>query len=131
MAAAHPAEQAYLVLPCAYGTDRIALLPRQVGSVLALWEITDEGVGRARDALGPAAATASLLLRLVDDAGRTVDIPVSDWLGRYYLFDLEPDRLWTAAVGYGNEDRFEAVATSAQLTTLRGAPAPGDLVWNE
>ena len=126
------AERRYDPLPAAYGRDRAAAFPRDPGCVFVLWELTADGIGRAKSTLGAAGAGARLVLRWVDGGGREGDVPVSDWLGRYRLFGVEPGARLRIEVGFrAGDGAFSAVVTAAEVEVPRDGPAAGEVRWVE
>jgi len=120
-----PPDRAPEELPMAYGSDRIALVPRAAGSLLAIWEITAEGVGDAKAALAARGRGAKLVLRVGSTTGGGSEHEVSDWLGRFYLFDLRPGASYRATLGLRASDgEIEAIAQCDPVEAPRDHDAP-------
>lgn len=111
-------------LPARYGTDRVVAIARDCQRLFVLWELTPEGVGAAKDSLGPAAVGATLTLRLSDELGQTQDQAVGDWLGQRTLSGLRPGGAYVIAVGFFAADCFAPVAMSPPMVLPDAADAP-------
>ena len=112
-------------LPDTFGEDRLVVMARDPESAFLYWELTPNGVGRARDTLGAAAARAQLTLRIYRGEGPEStheDHPVQDWVGRYTL-QLERSGLRVAAsIGFLADQVFVHVTQSAAVRLPRRAP---------
>jgi len=60
-------------IPWGYGKDRVTALPVDPERLFVYWEVTEEGLERARKTLGAAADGAWLNLRIYDTTGRIFD----------------------------------------------------------
>ncbi len=115
-------------LPDAFGEDRLVLLARDPESAFLYWEITPDGVSRARAALGASAARAGLILRLyigdpaTDDGVEIVDRTVQDWVGRYTIHFDRPGQRATASIGFLAEGVFVHVTQSTPVRLPRRTP---------
>jgi hypothetical protein len=112
-------------LPDAFGTDRAVIMARDPESAFIYWEVTADGVGRARAALGDTAAHARLTLRIYVGEGaaaRFEDHAVSDWLGRFTYFAPKPGLRLAASVGYLAENVFVHVTQSLPARLPRRGP---------
>jgi hypothetical protein len=102
-------------LPDAFGTDRVVIMARDPESAFIYWEVTANGVGHARTALGDTAVNARLTLRIYVGEGATArfeDHTVSDWLGRFTYFAPQPGLRLAASVGYLAENVFVHISQS-------------------
>lgn len=102
-------------LPDAFGTDRVVIMARDPESAFIYWEVTANGVGHARTALGDTAVNARLTLRIYVGEGaaaRFEDHTVSDWLGRFTYFAPQPGLRLAASVGYLAENVFVHISQS-------------------
>lgn len=119
-------------IPWSYGQDRVSAVPVDPDRLYAYWEVTDEGLGAARRALG--AGESRLVLRIHDTTGR-----LFDGTNAHGHFDVEVDRAdrqWFLAVGRPGSEafvevglkapdgRFAKIARSRRVDFPRGAPAP-------
>jgi len=116
------ADPASPVLPAAYGVDRVLALPCDPHRLLVLWEVSAQGAGRAKDAMGRLGAGARLVLRVADDRGASRDVPVTDWVGRRSVDGLTPGAAYVAAVGFLGADCFAPVAVSPPAPLPRHGP---------
>jgi hypothetical protein len=102
-------------LPDAFGTDRIVVMARDPESAFIYWELTPDGVGRARAALGASLGARRLVLRLYRRRGRRVDRrgpPVRDWLGRHTWHADRAGQRLAASIGYLADGVFVHVTQS-------------------
>lgn len=60
-------------IPWGYGKDRVTAMPVDPDRLFVYWEVTEDGLDRARKTLGAAAEGAWLNLRLYDTTGRIFD----------------------------------------------------------
>lgn len=60
-------------IPWGYGKDRVTAMPVDPERLFVYWEVTEDGLGRARKTLGAAADGAWLNLRIYDTTGRIFD----------------------------------------------------------
>ena len=60
-------------IPWGYGKDRVTAMPVDPERLFVYWEVTEDGLERARKTLGAAAADAWLNLRIYDTTGRIFD----------------------------------------------------------
>jgi hypothetical protein len=114
-------------LPAVTGQDHLVAVPIDARDVLLYWELTAEGLNRARAGLAEAERPSELILRLyvLGPGGETDvrDAAVGAWLGRRrFSFDRAGLRL-TAAVGFRAGDGFVGVARSNPVQLPQ--PGPG------
>ena len=122
------AEASYEPLPAAWGRDEVRVLPKDPSRALVLWELTPEGVGRAREALGAGAPGSQLVLRHTGTGSGRRDVALTDWLGRAHLSGLEPGTRLLAVVGFLTEDgTFAAVARTGPVQLPRDGPGTGEV----
>jgi hypothetical protein len=127
-------------IPWGYGDDRIAALVRSPDSLYVYWEITDEGIAKARKALGPAGEHGWCNLRVYDttnvafdgiNAHSYFDVTV-DRGARDYFFDLRrPASSAHVEIGIKSaEGFFVAIARSGRADFPRKGPSPNhSLEW--
>ena len=60
-------------IPWGYGRDRVTAMPVDPDRLFVYWEVTEEGLERARKTLGAASEGAWLNLRIYDTTGRIFD----------------------------------------------------------
>ena len=60
-------------IPWGYGKDRVSAMPVDPDRLFVYWEVTEDGLDRARKTLGAAAEGAWLNLRIYDTTGRIFD----------------------------------------------------------
>ncbi len=121
-----PAPADWPALPVVTGHDHIVAVPIDARSALLYWELTSEGLTRARASLGGAEHGVELILRLYligrGDETEIRDAPVGVWLGhRRISFDHDGLRL-TAAVGFRAGDGFVGVARSNPVQLPHAGP---------
>lgn len=112
-------------LPDAFGADRIVVMARDPESAFIYWELTPDGVGRARSALGASAERAQLVLRLYrgeGDAATAEDHPVRDWLGRHTWHADRAGQRLAASIGFIADGVFVHVTQAAPTRLPRRAP---------
>ena len=126
-APAPPAMEPLPTLPDAFGSDRIVVMARDPESAFIYWELTPEGVARARGALGLSSERANLMLRVYRgdaEAARFDDFPVNDWLGRYTWMTDQPGQRISASIGFLADGVF--VHITQGLPTRLPRRTPGD-----
>jgi hypothetical protein len=127
-------------IPWGYGQDRVTAMVVDPDRLYVYWEVTDEGIERARGGLGPGGPDAWLNLRIYDVTGR-----IFDGTNAHGYFDQKverTDRQWfftigkpgsTACVELGMksfEGYFVRIARSGRADFPRKEPAPpGDAQW--
>jgi len=126
-----PAPEApYDPLPVAWGRDRVDVLPVAPARAVVFWELTPDGVGRAREALGAGAPGCRLVLRHTGAQGGRRDVGLSAWLGCHHLSDLQPGARLLAVVGFlANDGTFAAVVRTGPVQLPRDGPLPGEVRW--
>lgn len=126
-----------LSLPMTVGVDRVVTLIRDPESVFTYWELTPNGVGRAKGAHdGP----SDLVLRtyiIADsnqpDSGPTSirDLSVTDWLGRATIQVDQPGKRVVVAIGFKRGDVFAHVAQSTAVRLPRRSPGAEPWAFND
>ncbi len=127
-------------IPWGYGRDRVTAMVVDPERLFVYWEVTDDGIARAREALGPGGPGAWLNLRVYDVSGR-----IFDGTNAHDDFDqrVERDiRQWfftigkptsTAVVEIGllsDEGYFVRIARSGRAEFPRREPvAGGEVEW--
>ena len=111
--------------------DRLVLMVRDPYWLQANWEITPNGVHRARAALAEHWHTSRPILRIIElpDAGKRSavervwkDIAIHGGVSNWYIDVTDPPGSFRAEIGYrATNDRFHALARSNSVTT----PKPG------
>lgn len=117
-------------LPVAAGRETAVAMVAGPGEVFAWWELTADGVARARAALDDPTAKARLVLRVYvfgaeDEAGEapvTRDEEIDEWLGRRHLRVDRPGAAAVVAVGLRSGEAFVGVARSLPVHLPRSGP---------
>lgn len=127
-------------IPWGYGQDRITILPVDPRRLFAYWEVRDESIEAARQALGRGGRDAWLNLRVYDITGRIFDgtnahgyfdVKV-DRHTRQWFFDIgKPTSTHCVEVGLKSyEGYFAKVARSGRVEFPRAEPwGPGPVEW--
>jgi hypothetical protein len=92
-----PAPPAEPAPPWGYGIDRVRAMVVDPDRLFVYWEVTDEAIARARQALGSGGRGAVLVLRVYDTTGR-----IFDGTNAHHHFDHEiarTDRQWFFHIG--------------------------------
>src|SRR5579884_2235497 len=120
-------------LPWSYGEDRVTAIVRDPDSAYAYWEITDDGIARARARLGPAGASGWCNLRVYDTTGRDFDgtnandyfdIRVDRADREFYLMIRRPGSSIHVEVGIkSHEGYFQPVARSGRAEFPSSGPS--------
>jgi hypothetical protein len=131
-AAPTPAEAANI--PWGYGKDRVTAAAVDPNRLYVYWEVTDEAIARARDALGAAGEDAWLNLRAYDTTGILFDgtnAPhhFDHGIGRserQWFFDIRrPTSTVVVEVGlHARDGGFVRIARSSRVDFPRAEPAP-------
>jgi hypothetical protein len=127
-------------IPWGYGQDRITILPIDPRRLYAYWEVRDDSIEAARQALGKGGRDAWLNLRVYDITGR-----IFDGTNAHSYFDQKVDRdtrQWffgiskptsTHCVEVGMksyEGYFVKIARSGRVDFPRAEPGgPGSVEW--
>lgn len=127
-------------VPATRGQDHINVLVRDPESAFIYWELTPDGVARARSQLGGQGyGDQTLRIYITDDtqsgAGNSApqirDIPTKDWLGRYVVEPAQPGARIVAAIGFQVDGTFVHVAQSAPSRFPRRGPGSQKPVFSE
>jgi hypothetical protein len=127
-------------IPWGYGQDRITILPIDPRRLYAYWEVRDDSIEAARQALGKGGRDAWLNLRVYDITGR-----IFDGTNAHSYFDQKVDRdtrqwffgidkpMSTHCVEVGMksyEGYFAKIARSGRVDFPRAEPwGPGSVEW--
>ena len=130
-----PEPEPELQLPVARGRDFLVAMPRDPESAFLYWELTADGIDRARAALGQPGARLVLRVYLMpesaaaDSAEAEVrDLPVDGWIGRYALELQRPGLRVVAAIGLlgeGDAGAFAHIVRAAAVSLPRRWPSGG------
>jgi hypothetical protein len=128
-------------LPDGYGVDECEVLPKDPYHVFVYWEVTEHGLGSARQQLGGEAGASRLVLRLFATADpgepgperETRDIGLDGLRGRRYLPVGRPGLRLRAAVGLvAPSGLFAPICHSSPARVPPAEPAPpGPVRWME
>lgn len=118
-------------LPMTTGMDRIVTMVRDPESVCVYWELTPNGVGRAKASHdGP----CDLILRIytVPDSGEptTRDIVTHEWLGRATVHVDTPGARVVCAVGFKRETVFTHIAQATAVRLPRRSPGSAAIAFS-
>jgi hypothetical protein len=127
-------------LPWGYGEDRVTAIVRDPDSAYLYWEITDQGIARARERLGPAGGGAWCNLRVYDTTEREFDgTNANDYFDiridrndrEYFLMIRRPNSTIHVEVGVKSlEGYFQPIARSGRAEFPRNDPSPNtSLEW--
>ena len=127
-------------IPWGYGQDRITILPIDPRRLYAYWEVRDESIAAARQALGKGGRDAWLDLRVYDITGRIFDGTNAhsyfdqkvDRDTRQWFFDIgKPTSTHCVEVGKKSyEGYFAKIARSGRVDSPRAEPwGPGPVEW--
>lgn len=127
-------------IPWGYGSDRITIMGRDPDWLYAYWEVTEEGLMRARDALGIGEAEGLCALRIYDTTGIEFtgfnarsyeDIPVERTARDRFHHVGRPDSSCHVDLGIVAPDgRFHPVIRSGRATFPRKQPSSdGRVSW--
>src|SRR5579859_2472954 len=127
-------------LPWSYGENRITAMVRDPDSAFLYWEITDEGIARARSRLGPHGDGGWCNLRVYDASGRDFDgtnandyfdIRVDRSDREYFLMIRRPGSSMHVEIGMKTiEGYFHPIARSGRADFPRNTPSPNtNLEW--
>jgi hypothetical protein len=103
--------------------------------IFAYWEVTDEGLARAREQAG--SPHAGCVLRVYDttfrvfdglNANSYFDIPVDRATNNYYVHVGRPASVFHVDIGVKNGDRFVPAARSGAVETPRDSVSPDPAV---
>jgi len=127
-------------IPWGYGQDQVTAMAIDPERLYVYWEVTDEGLERARAALGPGGRDAGLILRVYDVTNR-----IFDGTNAHTYFDhavSRTDRQWFFSIGKPSstivveiglksaEGYFVRVARSGRADFPRREPAsPNRVEW--
>ncbi|MBN2372019.1 MAG: DUF4912 domain-containing protein [Vicinamibacteria bacterium] len=127
-------------IPWSYGKDRITSMLVSPEALFTYWEVTDEGIERARRSLGEGGREAALHLRVHDITGRIFDGTNS--LGHFDIRVERADRQWFIHIGKPGSSAcidlglrsvkgaFARIARSSRVDFPRhGMAAPGPVQW--
>jgi hypothetical protein len=127
-------------IPWGYGQDRITILPIDPRRLYAYWEVRDDSIEAARQALGKGGRDAWLNLRVYDITGRIFDGTNAhsyfdqkvDRDTRQWFFDIgKPTSTHCVEVGMKSyEGYFVKIARSGRVEFPRAEPwGPGPVEW--
>jgi hypothetical protein len=127
-------------LPWGYDENRVTAIARDPDSAYLYWEITDDGIARARDRLGPAGASGWCNLRVYDTTGRDFDgTNANDYFDirverndrEYFLMIRRPTSVIHVEIGIkSHEGYFHPIARSGRTEFPRNDPSPNTaLEW--
>jgi uncharacterized protein len=127
-------------IPWGYGQDRITILPIDPRRLYAYWEVRDESIAAARQALGKGGRDAWLNLRVYDITGRIFDGTNAhgyfdqkvDRDTRQWFFDInKPSSTHCVEVGMKSyEGYFVKIGRSGRVDFPRAEPwGPGPVEW--
>jgi hypothetical protein len=121
-------------IPWSYGLDRVTAAAVDPERLFAYWEVTDQAIERAREALGAGGAGAWLCLRVHDTTGLifdgtnahgTFEHGVDRGTRQWFFHVGKPDSSAFVEVGLRAPDgRFAAIARSGRVDFPRRQPAP-------
>jgi hypothetical protein len=118
-------------IPWGYGRTHVGALPVDPDRLFVYWEVTDDAVDRAREALGTAGTSSPLILRLYDTTGRLFDGTNArscfdqeiDDSSRQRFFDIgKPGSEAFVEIGLRSADRFVKLARSSRVAFPRREP---------
>jgi hypothetical protein len=127
-------------IPWSYGKDRITSMLVSPETLFTYWEVTDEGIERARGTLGDEGRDAALHLRVYDITARIFD--GTNALGHFDIGVARTDRQWFVHIGKPGSSAcielglraptgaFARIARSGRVDFPRhGMAATGPVQW--